>query len=132
MKRNLTIRSLLAAIFGVAVLLSLQFCAERRMREFEREVAILGESTQARIMTDTDTLTPETYSYSLSDVNLARHTTALDYLFFRRRITLNFRSTNYVGNRVSHFWQHNLEYTFFPFGRGLGTNESSCEVSMKL
>ena len=125
MKRNWTIRSLLAVTFCVAVLLSLQVYVERQTREFEREIEELSVSTQDRLMADSNILAAKNYEYPISDVQSVFHATALDYLCFRRRVSVTFKSTNHVSKHETNDWKHRSEYVFLLFRNYLSSNDAS-------
>ena len=124
MKRNWTIRSLLILTLCVTVLLSLQLYAKRQAREFERDIAKLSVSTQDRLMADSNILAAKDYEYPISDVKTVLHATALDYLFFRRRVKVTFKSTNHVNRYETHDWEHWSEYVFLPFRNYLDSNDA--------
>ena len=140
MKWNYSIRSLLAVTVCLAGILSLQVCVERQAKDFERDLTELSESMQARLMSDSNTLTPNTYQYSVSGVNLSRQTSVLDYLCLKRRVNVTFESTNFVGGShsteflgesISEGWTHNQEYVLLPFTIQLASNESTCDAVHK-
>ena len=135
MKWKYSIRSLLAVTLCFAGISSLQVCVERQAKDFERDLTELSESMQALLMSNSKTLTPETEEYAVSEINLTRHTTVLDYLCFKRRLNVSFESTNFVGGSqsadflgesISEGWTHNQEYVLLPFRNQLVSNESTC------
>ena len=111
--------------FCVAVLLSFQLYAKRQAREFEREIAKLSVSTQDRLMADSNILAAKDCEYPISDVKTVLHATALDYLCFRRRVKVTFKSTNHVNKYETNDWQHYSEYVFLPFRNYLDSNYAS-------
>ena len=132
MKIGWSLRSLLFATFCVAAVLSCQLYVERLAKGFELQLSALDESTQSQLMQGSDSLTVDTRTYSISDLQTARQGRIVNFLCFRRALSVNFRSTNYVRMNTSQSWTHAQNYVVRVWGIQLESNQSTCDVVEKL
>lgn len=121
-----SLRSLLFVTFCVSAFLGCQLYVERRASRLERELSALDESTQSRLMQASDSLTRNTRDYSISSLQSMRHRDIVNFLFFRRQLSVNFRSTNHVGKNTAQSWIHAQEYVVRPWGMHLESTHSEC------